>query len=127
VFYGVKVDVKQLPETTFGIVAGFRSADGKVTSEYATNEFEGSDEAPGFHAVSGGMNGIPSFGYYAGPVAKITAKIDGKAVTAHQAAWSVDPNIVVFWFDSAADPTDLEAFDASGKKLPAGNTGVGHG
>ncbi|WP_410658530.1 hypothetical protein [Amycolatopsis sp. lyj-112] len=127
VFYGVKVDVEQLPETTFGIMAGHRSADGKVTAGTVANEFKGSDKAPGFHAVSGGLNGIPSFGYYAGPAAKITAKINGKTVTAHQAAWSVDPKIVVFWFDSANDPAGLAAFDASGKKLPAGNTGVGHG
>ncbi|WP_051174139.1 hypothetical protein [Amycolatopsis orientalis] len=127
VFYGVKVDVEQLPETTFGIMAGHRSADGKVTAGTVANEYSGSDKAPGFHAVSGGLNGIPSFGYYAGPAAKITAKVNGKTVTAHQAAWSVDPNIVVFWFDSGADPRKLAAFDASGKKLPAGNTDVGHG
>lgn len=127
VFYGVKVDIEQLPETTFGIMAGHRAANGKVTAGTVTNEFEGSDKAPGFHGVSGGINDIPSFGYYAGPAAKITATINGKTVTAHQAAWSVDPNVVVFWFDSGADPADLAAFDASGKKLPAGNTDVGHG
>ncbi|WP_181773107.1 hypothetical protein [Amycolatopsis pittospori] len=127
VFYGVKVDVEQLPETTFGITAGHRSANGKVNAAITTNEFQGSDKSPGFHAVSGGLNGVPSFGYYAGPAAKITAKVNGKAVTAHQAAWSVDPNIVVFWFDSDADPLHLAAFDASGKKLPKGNTDVGHG
>ncbi|KZB81655.1 hypothetical protein [Amycolatopsis regifaucium] len=127
VFYGVKVDIEQLPQTTFGIMAGHRSADGKVTAGTVTNEYSGPDKSPGFHAVSGGLNGIPSFGYYAGPAAKITAKVNGKTVTAHQAAWSVDPNIVVFWFDSAADPLKLAAFDASGKKLPVGNPDVGHG
>ncbi|MEV6908227.1 hypothetical protein [Amycolatopsis sp. NPDC051071] len=127
VFYGVKVDVEQLPQTTFGIMAGHRSADGKVSAALTTNESEGSDKSPGFHAVSGGLNGIPAFGYYAGPAVKITAKVNDKAVTAHQAAWSVDPNVVVFWFDSDSDPLDLAAFDASGTQLPAGNTGVGHG
>ncbi|WP_414944774.1 hypothetical protein [Amycolatopsis sp. cmx-11-32] len=127
VFYGVKVDVEQLPGTTFGIMAGRRPAGGQVTAGITANEFAGSDKAPGFHAVSGGISGYPSFGYYAGPPVKITAKVDGKNVTAHQAPWSVDPNIVVFWFDSGADPLELTAFDASGKDLPAGNTGVGHG
>ncbi|MFI9449418.1 hypothetical protein [Amycolatopsis sp. NPDC052450] len=127
VFYGVKVDLEQLPRTTFGIMAGRRAADGKVTAGTVANEFSGSDKAPGFHAVSGGINGYPSFGYYAGPAAKITAKVDGKGVTAHQAVWSVDPGIVVFWFDSGADPLELAAFDADGKELPAGDTGVGHG
>ncbi len=127
VFYGIKVDLKELPETTFGIMAGYRSADGRLSTEYTTNEYEGSDKAPGFHGVSAGLNGIPAFGYYAGPAAKITAKVSGKTVTAHQAAWSVDPTIVVFWFDAGPEPSDLAAFDVSGKKLPAGNTGVGHG
>ncbi|MEU3627375.1 hypothetical protein BS329_26920 [Amycolatopsis coloradensis] len=127
VFSGVKIDVEQLPGTTFGIMAGRRPAGGQVTAGVVANEFEGSDKAPGFHAVSGGINGYPSFGYYAGPAVKITAKVAGKSVTARQAPWSVDPNVVVFWFDSDADPLELAAFDASGKELPAGNTGVGHG
>ena len=47
---------------------------------------------------------------------------------AHQARWSADPNVVVFWFDpGVAEPQDLKAYDAAGNELPAGNTGVGHG
>ena len=43
------------------------------------NETEGSDKAPGFHAVQGSMEidqGVtPTFGYYAGPAAKITGEV----------------------------------------------------
>ncbi|WP_206784054.1 hypothetical protein [Amycolatopsis sp. MtRt-6] len=132
VFYGVPVRIPQLPETTFGIMAGARDAAGGLTNLVATNETSGSDKAPGFHAVSGGMtvNGheVPSFGYYYGPAAKITGRIWGTTGVAHQARWSEDPNVVVFWFDpGVADPENLQAFDAAGTELPAGDTGVGHG
>jgi hypothetical protein len=132
VFYGVKVQIPQLPQTTFGIMAGARDAAGGLTDLVATNETAGSDKAPGFHAVSGGMtvNGheVPTFGYYYGPAAKITGRIRGTIGEAHQARWSVDPNVVVFWFDpGVAEPEDLKAYDAAGAELPAGDTGVGHG
>lgn len=132
VFYGVAVTEPALPQTHFGIMAGYRDASGKTTGVDVANEFKGSDKAPGFHAVSGGLTAdgteVPPFGYYSGPAVKITAKIGGKLVQAHQAQWSQDPKIVVFWFDAGSgDPSGLAAFDASGHKLPAGNTAVGHG
>ena len=132
VFYGVPVQIPQLPETTFGIMAGARDAAGGLTNLVATNETSGSDKAPGFHAVAGGMevsgHEVPTFGYYYGPAARITGRIWGTTGVAHQARWSEDPNVVVFWFDpGVADPENLQAFDAAGTELPAGDTGVGHG
>ncbi|WP_326945592.1 hypothetical protein OG439_39490 [Amycolatopsis sp. NBC_01307] len=128
VFYGAKLQEPQLPNTTFGIMGGIRDAAGGLQDVIVANEFAGSDKAPGFHAVTGGANldghDVPSFGYYAGPAAKITAAGN---VVAHQAKWSADPNVVVFWFDSAADPGRLRAYDAAGNNLPAGHTGAGHG
>lgn len=132
VFYGVEVADKALPKTSFGIMAGVRRGQGGPTSRVMTNEFDGSDRAPGFHAVSGAMNvegdDIPTFGYYAGPAAKITAG----GVTARQAVWSEDPGVVVFWFDPADvsrnfTASDLAAFDRAGRKLPTGHAEVGVG
>jgi hypothetical protein len=132
VFYGVAINEPALPHTKFGIMAGHRDAAGKVTGDYLTNETSGTDEDAGFHGISGGVNvngiDVPTFGYYAGPAAKITARIGGKTVQAHQAAWSQDSKIVIFWFDgTAGDPTHVTAFDAAGKELPSGRTGVSHG
>ncbi|GLY36619.1 hypothetical protein Amsp01_026430 [Amycolatopsis sp. NBRC 101858] len=124
VFYGVKLREPRLPQTTFGIMAGTRAGEDLVIA----NETSGSDKAPGFHAVTGGLNAnghdVPTFGYYVGPAAKITSS----AGVAHQARWSADPNVVVFWFNlGTPDPARLKAYDAAGNKLPGGNTGVGHG
>jgi len=132
VFYGVKVEEPRLPETTFGIMAGARDANGGLKDLVITNETSGSDKAPGFHGVTGGLgvenHEVPSFGYYYGPAVKITGRIYGTIGVAHQARWSEDPNVVVFWFDpSGPDPEDLKAYDAAGNELPAGDTGVGHG
>ncbi|WP_370945430.1 hypothetical protein AB5J62_40995 [Amycolatopsis sp. cg5] len=123
VFYAVAVTEPSLPNTHFGIMKGHRGADGKLTADTVANEFNGSDKAPGFHAVSVGNNGGGAFGYYAGPAAKITAK----GAEAHTAKWSEDPDIVVFWFDKVTEPSGLKAVDAAGKALPAGNTQPGRG
>jgi hypothetical protein len=131
VFYGVKVTEPRLPQTTFGIMGGIRDAAGGLKDVIIVNETSGRDKAPGFHGVTGGANldghNVPSFGYYAGPAAKITAQVGGASVVAHQARWSADPNVVVFWFDTAADPGRLRAYNAAGDKLPSGSTDVGHG
>ncbi len=124
VFYGVKVREPRLPQTTFGIMAGTRAGGDLVVA----NETSGSDQAPGFHAVTGGMNvnghDVPGFGYYVGPAAKITSSTG----VAHQARWSANPDVVVFWFDPGTpDPARLKAYNAAGDKLPGGDTGVGHG
>jgi hypothetical protein len=138
VFYGVRIDLRQLPGTTFGIMAGLRDASGALTPEVETNETTGPDTAPGFHAVQAPSSvgspavTIPEFGYYAGPAASITALDHGRVIHARLARWSVNPRIVVFWFIPPAAPagatlTGLAAYDAAGHQLPAGSTAPGHG
>ncbi|UQU66934.1 hypothetical protein COUCH_11945 [Couchioplanes caeruleus] len=126
------VPVKGMAGTSFGVMAGRRQASGAVTADIMTNETTGSDRAPGFHAVEGAMevNGEPSptFGYYVGPVTKITARAGGRTVTATTAAWSEDASVKAFWFaPDAGAVSDLKAFDAAGKALPEGNSGVAVG
>ncbi|MFJ9784366.1 hypothetical protein ACIRSS_32660 [Amycolatopsis sp. NPDC101161] len=125
VFFARPVDLPQLPDIHFGLVAGFRSG-GTLQSVLMTNEFRGSDRSFGFHAADGGeLSGndvIPVFGYFAGQVARITTTVHGKTVDASLAKWSEDPNVVVFWFDPVAVPnsavlTPLIAYDAAGKRL----------
>jgi hypothetical protein len=132
VFYAVPVDEPdRLPDIHFGLMAGRRGGDGTLTALVLANETTGSDKAAGFHAVTGGLTidstPVPSFGYYAGPAAKITGTVAGRKVQAHQAVWSQDPNVVFFWFDPGTEPAGLTALDAAGHRLPAGHTGVGHG
>jgi hypothetical protein len=136
VFYAVHVHVSQLPDTTFGIMGGYRKTSGNLTADVTTNEFSGPDTAPGFHAVeapmTAGKDAIPEFGYYAGPAVKITGILDGHRILADHAQWSVNPKIVIFWFSLRADHLDyaitgLAAYDAHGKPLPTGHSGVGVG
>ena len=137
VFYGVRIDLRQLPGTTFGIMAGLRDASGGLTPEVETNETSGPDTAAGFHAVEAPSSvgspavAIPEFGYYAGPAATITAQAGGKQVQAHLARWSAHPGIVIFWFSPQAGPGgaphNLTAYDSAGHKLPAGHSSPGHG
>jgi hypothetical protein len=86
---------------------------------------------PGFHAVKPGtvIDGrtTPTFGYYRGNAAKITARDSrtGATVDAHLTAWSgfaATEKAQIFWFDftqgqTPATLTDLTAYDRSGKKL----------
>ncbi|WP_439385483.1 hypothetical protein [Amycolatopsis lexingtonensis] len=125
VFFARAVDLPELPDIHFGLVAGFRSGE-TLESVLATNEFRGSDRSFGFHATDGGeLSGdevIPVFGYFAGRVARITTTVHGKTVEASLAKWTEDPNVVIFWFDPAAVPnsavlTPLIAYDADGKRL----------
>lgn len=130
VFYFYDLAEFATPDVRFGLVGARMSPEGRMFDFYATNETEGSGTAPGFHgaSIANGNGRIPAFGYYAGPAAKITAVIDGKTVEAHQANWSEDPTIKVWWFDySASEPSDLAAFDGSGKPLPVGKSGFGRG
>ncbi|HVK26300.1 MAG TPA: hypothetical protein VM677_33535 [Actinokineospora sp.] len=124
VFRFREIDIPELPDIHFGLFAGRTDAHGVFAGKYGTNEAEGSDKAPGFHAASiaSDLGRIPAFGYYSGPVAKVTAKIGRKTVQAHQANWNLDASIKVWWFDyTTVEPTDLAAFDAAGKPLPLGN------
>lgn len=132
VIYAVAVDEKSLPGTHFGVMAGRRLPGGSLTAGVMANEFEGSDRAPGFHAVQAGMEvegeQTPSFGYYVGDATKITARAGGRTVTAKQAAWSEDAAVKIFWFDPAAGAvSDLKAYDSAGRTLTAGNDQVGVG
>ena len=138
VFYGVRIHLRQLPGTTFGIMAGLRDASGVLTPEVEANETSGSGTAPGFHAVEAPASvgspavAIPEFGYYAGPATSITALDHGRVIHADLARWSVNPRIVVFWFLPPAAPagatlTSLAAYDAAGHQLPAGNFTPGRG
>ena len=132
VMYAVTVDDKALPGTHFGVMAGRRLPGGSLTAEVMANEVEGSDRAPGFHAVQAGMEvegeQTPSFGYYVGDATKITARAGGRTVTAKQAAWSEDAAVKIFWFDPATGAvSDLKAYDSAGRTLTAGNDQVGVG
>jgi hypothetical protein len=132
VIYAVPVKEKSLPRTHFGVMAGRKLSDGTIVDVVVTNEFTGSDRAPGFHAVQGGMEvegeRTPSFGYYAGDAAKITARAGGRTVVAKLAAWSADRKVKFFWFDPATKGIgDLKAYDGAGRVLKAGNNQVGVG
>jgi hypothetical protein len=115
---------------------GVRKKNGELESGVMSNETEGSATAPGFHALEGSMvidpGRTPAFGYYVGAATKITAKIHGKPVTAHHAAWSENPQVVIFWFDPAklsagSNPDGATAYDRSGRKLPGGHSSFGVG
>jgi hypothetical protein len=136
VFYAVRVHTAQLPDTTFGIMSGYRKASGKLTADVLDSEFSGPDTAPGFHAVHApmtvGKEAIPEFGYYAGPAVKITGIVGGRRILADHAQWSVNPKIVIFWFSPRADRFDyaitgLAAYNVHGKRLPTGHSTVGVG
>jgi hypothetical protein len=141
VFYGVRIHLRQLPGTTFGIMAGLRNASGGLTPVVEANETTGPDTAPGFHAVQSPSStgspavAIPEFGYYSGPATTITARQGGRPVHAHLARWSVNSGIVIFWFSRQAGSagsagaalTGLAAYDAAGHRLPAGHPSPGQG
>jgi hypothetical protein len=89
---------------------------------------------PGFHAVTAGTvkdgRTTPTFGYYAGDAARITARdAAGNTVEAHVTAWQgfgKQERATIFWFDFAqgktpAALTGLAAYDKDGDKLPAGS------
>ena len=50
----------------------------------------------------------------------------------HQATWSEDPTVVIFWIDPAKVPEgaalrNATAYDRAGNKLPGGHTSFGVG
>jgi hypothetical protein len=129
----------------FSLVAGWRTPDARCLIGFGLSadphtvalEYE-----PGFHSVytsTGTPDGprIPAgdwstVGWYVGPVAKVTATIGGKPVTARLARWSVGQwPVALFWFsaDTGGTPahlpvgtrvTGVTAYDAAGRILPAG-------
>jgi hypothetical protein len=128
VLYAKPIDEKLIPKITFGLMLGHAVEGQEPVDAVMANEAEGSDKAPGFHAVQGSMEidqGVtPTFGYYVGPAAKITAKSGRKTLVAEQAP--LDDKIQAFWFD-AGNLKNLTAYDAAGKKLPNGNAAIGVG
>jgi hypothetical protein len=128
VLYPKPIREAAIPDITFGLMLGVAVEGNELVDAVMSNETEGSDKAPGFHAVQKRMEidqGVtPTFGYYVGPAAKITAEVRGKTVTASQSP--LDDSIQVFWFD-ADGIEDLRAYDAGGARLPAGNSTPGVG
>ncbi|WP_158891392.1 hypothetical protein [Amycolatopsis anabasis] len=128
VLYAVRIAAPELPQTTFGVMAGHRTAAGNLTADLLVNESRSPDRRPGFHALDGGeqINGqyVPVFGYYAGPAKRIASTVHGRTVYANLAPWSEDPNVWIFWFTPADVPsndvlTPPVAYSADGGKLPS--------
>jgi hypothetical protein len=124
------------PNVHFGVLAGVRSGDGHVTRILFGNEVNGTDRAPGFHAVQAPLDidgyMIPEFGYYAGPAVRIAGEVGGRPVTAHQAevvfrGAGVAVTMIIFWFDPGQVITNLTAYDANGRRLPTGDADIHHG
>ncbi|GAA1615474.1 hypothetical protein [Actinoplanes couchii] len=102
--------------------------------EIVSTDPPGADRlSPGFHAVRAGRllgdRTTPTFGYYVGDAAKITARDTGTGATvaAKRAPWTAfdeESNTQIFWFDfppgsPPATLTDITAYDAKGAKLHA--------
>ncbi|BCJ55449.1 hypothetical protein Asp14428_69240 [Actinoplanes sp. NBRC 14428] len=110
-----------------GLVAGRRAAGGALAADVISNDAEGEDRTPGFHAAQAPMmvddRPTPAFGYFVGDPVKITVEANGRRVTARLARWSDDPSVVAFWFDPAEVKPDatlkkLTAYGKNGEPLP---------
>ncbi|MEU4474506.1 hypothetical protein [Micromonospora sp. NPDC023888] len=126
VYYVVGVSVPGAPKVTTGLAAGRQAPDGALTTDILVNDVEGSDRRPGFHEIGyderSSTAPVPTFGYFVGPAQRIIGTVDGRQVDARLARWSLDKQVVVFWFE----PTQLApgerldgiiARDASGRRL----------
>ncbi|MEO3770363.1 hypothetical protein [Micromonospora sp. B9E7] len=126
VYYVVRVSVPGEPKVTIGLAAGRRLPDGMLTTDILVNDVQGADRSPGFHQIgydeSSSTAPVPTFGYFVGPAHRITGTVDGRQVDARLARWSVDKQVVIFWFE----PTTLTpgerldgiiARDAAGGRL----------
>ncbi|MFG1991160.1 hypothetical protein ACGFJ7_14415 [Actinoplanes sp. NPDC048988] len=116
-----------LGRTRTGTIDDFRRE--IVSSDAQTDRM-----APGFHAITAGrlLDGhtTPTFGYYVGDAARITARdtATGRTVEAKRAPWSgfaATDEAQIFWFDFAegrppATLTDLTAYDSKGTPQHAG-------
>ncbi|MEU4560477.1 hypothetical protein AB0F72_19035 [Actinoplanes sp. NPDC023936] len=132
VLYVETIDPDNLDET-FTLVLG-RTRTGTIddfTVDIASSDPGAGRMAPGFHAVQAGrsLDGrtTPTFGYYVGDAARITARdgATGKTVEAKRTAWSgrgEADKAQIFWFDFTegrppATLTDLTAYDDKGARL----------
>ncbi|MFJ6200014.1 hypothetical protein [Micromonospora sp. NPDC092111] len=108
VFYFVAVDLPAVPGVTIGLVSGRRAAGGRLTSDFLVNDVQGVDRRAGFHQIGYDQSlppdtrpPVPTFGYFVGAAKRIVGTADGRQVDARLARWSVDPDVVIFWFDPA--------------------------
>ena len=122
------------PDIPFGVRSCAVEPSGRFFPCKGTFDDVPPDRSPGFHAINLPINieyvDLPMFGYYVGPAATITARADGRLVTAQTAQWSEDESVVLFWFrfdDLHNDAkgfsphvSDWTATDAAGRKLPLG-------
>ncbi|MGW3789135.1 hypothetical protein ACWD5Z_31475 [Micromonospora chokoriensis] len=103
VYYVVRVSVPGEPKVTIGLAAGRRLADGMLTTDILVNDVEGADRRPGFHQIGyderSSATPVPTFGYFVGPAHRVIGTVDGRQVDARLARWSVDKQVVIFWFD----------------------------
>ena len=81
---------------------------------------------PGFHQIGYDERTsavpLPTFGYFVGPARRIVGTVAGRQVVARLQRWSVDQQVVSFWFDPAALPPGdrldgIVARDASNRLL----------
>ncbi|WFE54471.1 hypothetical protein [Micromonospora sp. WMMD1155] len=126
VFYVVRVSVPGKPKITIGLAAGRRLSNGMLTTDILVNDVEGADRSPGFHQIGyderSSMNPVPTFGYFVGPAHRIIGTVDGRQVDARLSRWSVDKQVVIFWFEpTALSPGErldgIIARDAAGGRL----------
>ncbi|PYC67716.1 hypothetical protein C7C45_20460 [Micromonospora arborensis] len=107
VYFVVGVSVPGHPRVSVGLAAGRRALDGSLTTDILINDVGGVDRSPGFHQIGyderSSADPVPTFGYFVGPAQRIIGTVDGRQVDARLARWSVDKQVVIFWFD----PTEL--------------------
>ncbi|MDG4758366.1 hypothetical protein [Micromonospora sp. WMMD710] len=126
VYYVVGVSVPGEPGVSIGLAAGRRAPDGTLTTDILVNDVQGVDRRPGFHQIGYDERSsavpVPTFGYFVGPAKRIIGTVGGRQVDARLTFWSVDNQVVIFWFD----PTELTpgdrldgiiARDSSGRRL----------
>lgn len=126
VYYFVGVSVPGEPKVTIGLAAGRRAANGMLTTDLLVNDVDGADRSPGFHQIGYDERSstvpVPTFGYFVGPAHRIVGTVGGRQVDARLARWSIDKQVLVFWFDPA-ELTPGERLDgiiaraASGRRL----------
>lgn len=126
VYYVVAVSVPDKPKVTIGLAAGRQAPGGQLTTDILVNDVDGSDRNAGFHQIGyderPSATPVPTFGYFVGPAKRIIGTVDGRQVDARVERWSLDKQVMIFWFD----PTKLIpgerldgiiARDASGGRL----------
>jgi hypothetical protein len=138
VFWFWRLPTGQEPAgVTFGIAAGHLTDGGDRVLDTSTNDVDGpQDRSPGFHGGSydrftgPGQDVWLIYGYYVGPADQIMVSYGGQDVPARTARWSKDPSVMLYWVAAGPgapqpdvkEPITPAAYDATGKRLPAGDT-----